>query len=321
MLTRMTSLWHSGKIVMLGLLMGFSAVAMIGLIGNSSALADTPTKSALSVNPAITEEVLTPGTTSVEKVRVTNITSVPLPIKGSIKNLIMQESLIPAADKSIYDASAWFTLNPSDFILQPNETKEITVSIATPAQATPGGHYATVYFQPLIPSEALSPSTTYLTARVGVLSFLVVKGAIVEQASLSALHIPTLEQFGPVPIKVAAVNSGNVHLLPKGDVVVRNWRGKQVSKVDLPTGLVLPKTVKNYTVVWKNHAKYGYFTAQAAMTYGADNEQVRTAKTGFWVIPWLPLLMFVALIVATVWFVRRTHRRWKAAWDILRGKA
>jgi hypothetical protein len=285
-----------------------------------SAQSAESTQSALAVSPAITEQVLTPSQKTQSTIRVTNITHIPLPIKASVKNLILQESMLPAADKAVYDASAWFTVDPADFILQPGQTKDISITILPPGAATPGGHYATVYFQPLIPTEALSPNTAYLSARVGVLAFLIVKGDITEQASLAKLSVPRLQQFGPVGVKVPVTNSGNVHLFPQGRLIIRDYHGKQLSSLPLSTGLILPKTVKTYELQWNNRGKIGYFTAQAELTYGTDKQSLRSAKIGFWVLPWLPVVITVVLIATMTWFVIRTRHRWSAAWKVLRGR-
>ena len=292
------------------------------MFGASAAAQNTapPTQSALAVSPAITEQVLTPGKPTRAVVRVTNITRIPLPIKSSVKNLTLNEALLPDASKDIYDASTWFTLEPADFILQPNQTKDIAVSILAPAKATPGGHYATVYFQPLVPTEALSPSMAYLNARVGVLAFLIVRGDIHEQAKLSEPVMPRIKQFGPVEIKLPVTNSGNVHLLPEGKVFIRDFRGRTVSTLALPTGLVLPKTVREYKLIWDNHGRIGYFTAQAQLTYGTDKQTVQTETVGFLIFPWLPVLLIAAAVTLVTWFIIRTRTRWTAAWQALKGE-
>jgi len=290
------------------------------LAGTTAAQSSTPkTQSALAVSPAITEQVLSPGVKTSLVVRVTNITRIPLPIKANVKNLAPLETLLSNADKSTYDASAWFSLEPADFILQPNQTKEITITILPPARATPGGHYATIYFQPLIPTEALSPSTAYLNARVGVLAFLIVRGEITEQAKLGSLQVPRIKQFGPIDIKLPVTNSGNVHVLPDGKVTIRDYRGKVVSTVPLSQGLVLPKTLRQYKFTWDNKGRLGYYTAQAELTYGTDKDDLRSSRVGFWILPWLPIAVTLVLVMVLAIFVLKTRKRWSAAWKVLKG--
>lgn len=100
---------------------------------------------ALSVSPAILEVVADAGKPFTTVVTVTNITNVPLPIKGSVKNFTPNED-IPQDPNGIFQAQNWFKIAEPDFILQPQERRKITVTISPPSKASPGGHYATIYF-------------------------------------------------------------------------------------------------------------------------------------------------------------------------------
>jgi hypothetical protein len=279
--------------------------------------AAAPSQSALTVSPAITEQILTPGVTATAAVRVTNITNVPLPIYGSVNDLIPQERLLPTADKTIYDASEWFKLEPSEFILQPHETKQVTIGIRTPAKASPGGHYATIYFEPLVPADVLSSSTTYLSARVGVLALMIVKGQIVEKAQLRHFSVVTDNQSGPVPISFDIVNTGNVHLLPEGSVTIRDWHGNRIAQLPLPTGLVMPETSRQYRLKWQNHGSHGRYTAQVTVTYGVARQQLKSGAVGLWVLPWKIAVTVLLAACAAMWFIVRTRSRWKATWRVL----
>ncbi|MDB5166667.1 MAG: exported protein of unknown function [Candidatus Saccharibacteria bacterium] len=304
----------------------FLICSIMLLVISGSAHAAAPTsqapvqrQSALAVGPAITEQVLTPGMKTTAVVRVTNTTSFPLPIKGSVKNLTPLEDLLPTADKATYDASSWFDLSPADFILQPNQTKDVAISISPPKKAAPGGHYATVYFQPLIPDEALSPSTAYLNARVGVLAFLIVRGKITEQARIGQVSVNRLSQHGPISLGIGITNAGNVHMLPEGQLTIRDMHGTVMSTQKIPYGLVLPQTVRKYQWNWDNKGKIGYYTAQVRFTYGADKTSLQTTTVGFWIIPWLSLGITLTAGALITWFVVKTRHRWKAVWQVLRG--
>ncbi len=100
-------------------------------------------ESALSASPAILETVLDQKQPTITTVTIQNNTNFPLPIKGSVSAFLSTES-IPDKNKDTFNASRWFTLDPADFILQPNEVKKVTVTITPPRDAEPGGHYATI---------------------------------------------------------------------------------------------------------------------------------------------------------------------------------
>jgi hypothetical protein len=273
----------------------------------------------LSVNPAILELILDPGKTTTSTVIVGNPTNVPIPVKGSVKNFIPNEE-ISQTDNNLFQAQSWFKLSEPDFILQPQQTKKITITVTTPADASPGGHYATVYFQSLIPAEAVSSDRLYLTGRVGVLAFLVVKGDIKEEASIAQFTTSRLQQSGPVKFKLGIKNKGNVHVLPSGKIKIFDWRGKQIDEIPLRTGLVLPKTTREFELSWDRAGTVGSYSAKAEVSYGSEQQQLKSTEIRFWVLPWLPLILIFIIFIPLAWFSFKTRRRWRRAWTVLRGK-
>jgi len=283
---------------------------------------ETPTsRSALAVSPAIIENVLDPGKPTPFTLQLANGTSYPLPIKATVRDFTVQSTELEKVDRARLDASQWFTIDEPDFILQPNQTRTITGHILAPLGAVPGGHYATVFFQPLIPQEALSQATAYLSTRVGVLSFLIVKGDIKQQAEYGTpLSTPGVLRHGPVPLTFSIHNTGNVHLIPTGKIVVYDWRGHQVGKIDLPTRVVLPDSTKKFTQDWNPPSAFGKYRAELQISYGSDELKLPMSSVTFWVMPWLELLIGFGGILAISFFISKTKRRWRKAWRALRGK-
>jgi hypothetical protein len=288
------------------------------------ALAEEPTpQSALGVAPAIIEVVLEPGKTKETTVSVFNITNFPLPVKGNIRAFLNEDPLLNPEQtaKETFDASSWFKLEPADFILQPREKRDIKIIIVTPKKAEPGGHYATIYFQPLLPVEVLSPQTAYLTARIGVLVFLIVKGDLNEQASLGNLQTASFRQFGPVDFKIPFKNEGNIHLMPSGEIVMSNFRGREVAKLSISPATVLPKTTKDLEANWNKKYLFGRFTAQAKILYGSENKKLESEPVKLWIVPWVPLSLIIGLLTLFVTFFILVRRRIFLAIKVLLGKA
>jgi len=287
------------------------------------ALAEEPTpQSALGVAPAIIEVVLDPGKTKITTVTVFNITNFPLPVKGSIRSFLNEDPLLNynQTAKETFDASSWFKLEPADFILQPREKRDIKIVIVSSKKAEPGGHYATIYFQPLLPIDVLSPQTAYLTARVGVLSFLIVKGDIKEKGDFGELKIKKFQQFGPINFKISFQNQGNIHLIPSGEIKIRNWRGREIAKINLNQKTILPQTIRELEGSWQKKYILGKFTAQITILFGTESQKIEREIT-FWVIPWLPLLLFIILLTGIVIFFILVRKRINAALKVLFGKA
>ncbi|MCL4367512.1 DUF916 domain-containing protein [Patescibacteria group bacterium] len=288
------------------------------LAWQSGVLAQT-NQSSLGVSPAIIEGVLTPGQTQQTKIYVFNVTNFPVPVKANIGNLVVTQK-IDTQDKSIFDISSWIKVEPSDFILQPKEKKEIVISVKTPAKAEPGGHYATIYFQPLFPQEALTQDTTYLAAKVGVLGFYIVKGQITEAASITSLTIPSFQSFGPVPISLNVKNSGNVHILPAGKVTIRDVFGRVVTEVPIKPLTVLPQTERELTSSWEQKLILGKFTAQANLVYGSNLENISSPVVNFWVVPVLPIFIILVLLISLIIFFIVIWKRFLLSIKILFSK-
>jgi hypothetical protein len=280
----------------------------------------TPSQSALGVSPAIIEEVLTPGKPTAFTLTVSNVTNFPLPVKGMVRDFTVQSADLQTADRDRLDASKWFTLDEPDFIIQPHQVRTIKASIQPPADASPGGHYATIFFQPLVPEEALSVSTAYMNARVGVLAFTVVKGDITQKLSIATpLHAPGVIQRGNATFSFALKNNGNVHLLPSGTLTIYNGRNKAVAALHLPPGIILPNETKTYDIPWQPPEPVGKYRGQLSLRYGDDNTRLPQQDATFVIIPWMGMSAALVIFVGGVLFIHKTRRRWHKAWRALRG--
>ena len=280
---------------------------------------DKENQSAISVGPAILEEILTPGEEHQARVVLTNITNFPLPIKSIVKDFLPKEE-IPFDKRNIFDASSWIRIEPIDFILQPKEQKEVEIFITAPIESSPGGHYATAYFEPLVPVVALSPQTTYSIARVGVLMFLVVKGDIVETASVGVIRGSAFHQSGPIKLTISFKNEGNVHLLPSGEVSIIDWRGNQIATLVSRPLLVLPDTSRDLVFTWDKKYPFGRFIAKPKVIFGSEQVKNSSHQFVFWVIPIWPILLPILLLTTLFILIILKRGRFVLALKVLFGK-
>ncbi len=61
---------------------------------------------------------------------------------------------------------------------------------------------------------------------------------------------------------------------------------------------------------WHNFA-FGRYTAELAVTYGSTNKLI-TAKTSFWVIPWMVTLAGLAVLVIALLLLKVLVQRYNA---------
>lgn len=197
------------------------------------------------------------------------------------------------------------------------ERKEIKVTLNVPANATPGGYYGAIRFQPLF-SSATGASRVTLTASVGTLFLVTVPGNLTQKMQLASFNAShngsngTLFNSGPVSIVTRLRNTGNIHLQPFGKVVVKNTFGKIVDTEELngtdPRGNVLPGTIRRFDNPLNIKHMFGKYTAIGNFAYG-DNGDIVAAKATFYVIPYV-LIIIVVLILGFLIFGLPRLIRW-----------
>lgn len=289
------------------------------LLLNISTFKASAVDTALSVAPAILESVTISGKKNLTKIIIINNTNFPLPIKGQVSTFLSNTSL-PKTQSDTYNAASWFTLEPSDFILQPQEKKEIAVTIVPPKKSEPGGHYATIYFQPLIPADIVSKESTTSLARVGVLAFLVVPGDIKEGLEIISLAAPIWQTFGPLNFDFSLKNTGNIHLLPTGEIEIKNILDQVVKTIPLEPSAIIPGTTTEQSLMWDKQLLFGRFSTTLKINYGTNHDPLISKPIYIWIIPWPIILVIIVLLTLIYKIFILNFSRLKLAFKVLIGK-
>lgn len=265
------------------------------------------TESALSASPAILEAIVEPGQSNLATITIQNNTNFPLPLKGSASAFLSTED-IPDSAAATFNASSWFVLEPADLILQPNEVKQIKLTITPPINSEPGGHYATIYFRPLIPQEAVSQSSAISLARIGILAFLIVPGDIEEKITVGSLHSPSFQAFGPINFIAHLENQGSVHLIPTAQLEIYNFWGQKLTTLTHAPTAILPHTNKQFNFQWDTKLGFGRYHATLTTNYGTDKPPQTSQEIYFWLIPW-PLILFIITVLTIIYKIFIVNRR------------
>jgi len=283
---------------------------VLACMSATAARAESPID--LTVSPAILEWIAAPGQSQSKEIAVTNQTEKPQPVRAVVQKFAPREA-VPKESADLFNATEWLAIKDPDFILKPKETRVVTVTATLPKEASPGGHYATIYFLQLRPSGESAPHTT-VAGRVGTLAFISVKGAIKkEMKSLGQLLVT--RQSGGYVFSTTLKNTGNTHLLPTVSLTIFDWRHHQVAKVAAVPGLLLPHTEREYEVRWVPSIA-GKYTVEPSVTYG-NGQQVALHSLRLWQVPWRFILPMV-LSALFGWFgVYRIWPRWRRAWITL----
>lgn len=283
---------------------------------------------ALTVSPVKYEFEVAAGDTVTGSVRLVN--------EGSATETFYMEALdFKSADNSgtpaFLDAgtssrsmASWIKFSQSSVVLQPGGFANVNFTVSVPTTASPGGYYAGVL------AGTSAPSTTGnavgAVAKVGSLLIVTVAGPVVEKATLTGFTSSAASGASlPVDFSATLQNSGTVHLKPAGVIRITNmWGGTSaVIPVNEDGGNVLPDSSRTFTASWskadldedaselaKEWKNFGFgpYTATLIMNYG-DANQVVSATTSFWVMPWMMVVLFIILLVVAALLVVQ-YNKW-----------
>jgi hypothetical protein len=304
------------------------AMTMAGLVGLAKPAA------AVTLVPPSLELSADPGDTIETKVKLFNETTSALTLTASSANFTAQgEEGEPGFefDAPSADLAEWIKPGQASFDLEPGATIEIPVKIGIPANAEPGGHYAGLFFGS--GAAAAEGGQVGIQSKIGTLVILRVSGNIREAGTVvefGAAGGQSLNRL-PVGLLLRIQNNGNVHFRPKGFVTIRNMFGgvSATLPINPKDGAVLPNSIRRFTMdwareegaakgnffaevgrEWRNFA-LGTYTAEAVMTYGAENRTL-TATAKITVFPWhflLVLLLGIIVVITLLVLGMRNYNR------------
>lgn len=330
----------------------FGFVAALAFFLGTLNQAHAATTQGLTVSPPSYEISANPGDTLNNTIRITNDSDAAVVLQVSAQDFTVggTEGSVSVRD-DLSDSSAssrWFNFPTTTIQLAPKASGLVPFTINVPKQAEPGGHFATVLFNPVVSANTTSTGARVIQ-RVGSLILMRVSGAVKEQGSIKSFHSKTFkgswqtvtgsdgktkifvasaedlrgekaQKFfskGPVAFDVLFKNSGNVHFKPAGTVTIYNIFGKKVDQLTVNPRNVFPGGERRITVIWpKTDLWGGYYKAQVATVYGSQNK-ILTAETKFWAFPLIPLMIVLFFILLLV--VLR-HRLLNAARVLIRGR-
>ena len=259
-----------------------------------------------------------PGQTSTHQVVIENKGAEPLTYFVNVADI---ETINENGDavfseaplNSKYSIAGWIRAPKTQVTIDPGSSEAFSFSIAVPKDAEPGGHFGAVFITTTPPTQTNGTGSRVI-ARTGPVVLVRVAGDAVESLSIESLKTDnSIYENGPVSIEARLRNAGSVHLTPAGDIVVRNMFGNEVSRESFNTSAlsVLPNSVRKFVGKFSPEFGFGKYTVELIASYGLKNEIV-TATTSFWIIPWKALSVAgLAIIVMSMLVVLglRSYRK------------
>ncbi len=281
--------------------------------------------SGLSISPLHNQLTLDPGQATTLKLNIKNITQNNITAKAYVNDFKSDNNtgnpVIITDPKVQLPTSIKKFVQPIDVPLAVGEKKEVSVPITIPAGATPGAYYGIIRYR-AIPAGSAAPKEgeVSLSASVGTIVLIQIRGDLKERAQLSALKVFNNDSSGtiffkkPNKVGVEINNLGNSFVQPFGKVVITNTEGKQIYSYEVnnnePRSNVLPGSKRMFINSIKNIDKPGRYTVSASIAV-SDGSDVLVSQKTFWYVTGGFLLAILGLLVLLVVLTLLAYRKYR----------
>jgi P pilus assembly chaperone PapD len=253
----------------------FIAVCLLGSIPAGAQMS-------LMVSPIRVELQLKPGTNETNVIQVVNTGNEPTRVTVRLEDWTMNRkgdlSFTTAGD-SPGACCGWLQLNPTDFRLDPGQSRQVRYSISVPAEAPDAGYRAAIVLEG-IPrqDETQAKRSVSLRGRIAVMLYATV-GSPDIRAQFQDFQITARNK--EVSFKLTLANEGDVHFrIKKSWIAITNSKGEEVSRVEVPDIPVLPGATRELEFKKENlDLPKGTYQAEAVLDVGKEDFLGR--KTSF----------------------------------------
>jgi hypothetical protein len=231
-----------------------------------------------------------------------------------------------------YSASKWFFVQESSVTISPNSSRKIRYTVTVPEDAANGEHHASIFLLSTQDPTGSAPGSQALTDLGSGPAILINVGDEIEE-NAQLLSFKTDKGFyerPPVLFFTEYKNAGNTHITPAGDIVLENFLGQEIERIQFNENSqsVLRGNLATYEDVWENDSLFfndgklaiGPIKARLITTYRSVNPGFAplSASLSFWVLPWKHIL--VGMIILGVLYRQTVGKRMKGMMDRNRKK-
>ncbi len=289
--------------------------AALFLAGSSEATAQSGVS--ITVAPTLVELNMEAGEVWRSSIKVVNTNTFPLtvstipahfaPTGERGQGSVVPESEVPNDEELLVN---WLTVENTEITILPGQSAQVPFIIETPPDAAPGSHFGALQVStvPPLSAQQVGLNTSQV---ISSLLFVRIAGDITEAGDIRSFTATDSWQTEPrTELTVRFENTGNVHVRPVGEIVIRNiWgteRGRIPVNYNTSFGNALPGTIREYQFAWSKEPSLldiGYYAAEVSLAYGVSARQFATSQTGFWVIPLQPLAVLGVVIFTIIGFI------------------
>ncbi len=241
-------------------------------------------------------------------IRYTNKFDIPVSIDLTI------EPITEPLGKNRDIIKEWISLSESNFTVEANSFKDITITINVPQKAEVGPYF----FKVLADIRAINPpssrNTIYIGNKLTTSITLRITGKLLEDASIENITVPSL--FGAKDkIDLTIINRSNVTIVPNGVVTLRNTLNKLDIPIKVSAETIAPQSSSTISVKLPEELLWGKYNVDVQLQYGLTHKSM-DASASFYNLPIgsIAISMLSGSILFTIlYFAIRHHDRVKRA--------
>lgn len=290
----------------------------------------------LSVSPPFISLITDPGKDVSSEFAITNNNNFTEYLKITLAKYESSNGQVVLSDITSDDEFAnWIKFSQKEFTVDPGERKTIDFTISPSKDARLGYYYALVIQR--IQNEN-DPNASAVISGAPAISVLLNVSSANAKRELQLVDFKTdkfFYEYLPATFEIMVKNTGNIHVVPVGDIFIDSTRMKEVSSLQVNDGKgnVLPNSERTYSVVWNdafakrvlktddkgnaisdekgnnvyktefdfqnaNKFRIGKYTANLILVYDNGERDVPLeAQVSFWVIPWKIMLIVLVIVL------------------------
>lgn len=214
-----------------------------------------------------------------------------------------------------YGLASWLILDKNFLQVAPNGSDRLNVTITNKDSLSPGGHYAAVVLRSDSETENNLGNITFNYALSSLVFVKKTGGEITGLELIRPKLTPVWFSF-PQKLDLQFKNTGNIHLVPRGEIVITDPVKRLVSRgiINPESGIILPESIRHYFVDLKSVSPSvlpGIY--QVRISFRFDGQATFTDFTGSFFYLGLPFIgsLLAAVVIPIILYLFTRKRRTK----------
>lgn len=274
----------------------------------------------ISVSPAVIDVKAKPRDILQESLVLTNTDNFKQTVYIFVNNISAEtgkeEFLDPSRADKTTSLANWIEISRAAIILSPAEKREIDFLIRVNLSATPGLYHANIFFAP---GTTRAEAEAKLVAAPSIAVNMEILDDAKEGLELNKFSTDRSFFIGfPVSFLYSLKNIGNRSLVPFGEIIIYDRRGREVAAFALGQAgaTIEPSQTVQQSIIWNEGKGFGLYKAILNLNYGNQSQRALYDVIFFWVIPGRKILAILAggliLIVFLVIFIHKKYEKRRA---------